>query len=64
MQKITVKIDKGLISQFTSYPSVILVNMLLMSDRVTKSHLINDDHLKHISQNVSAEILKELISRN
>lgn len=59
-----VKIDRSLISEFSGYPSDILYNMLQMSQEFSKSHLIKDDKLKHISQIVGDQIQQELISRN
>ena len=64
MTKNRKKICKGLISEFNSYPSDLLFGMLEMSLTVSRSHLINDENLKHISMLVGEEIQKELISRN
>jgi len=64
MSEKEIKIDCGLVSEFRNYPSGILFNMLEMSQAVSKSLLIDDDKLKHISQIVGDQIRKELASRN
>tara|TARA_B100000287_G_scaffold427154_1_gene476310 strand:- start:1447 stop:1647 length:201 start_codon:yes stop_codon:yes gene_type:complete len=58
------KIHRSLISEFASYPSDILFNMLQMSKDLSETHLIDDDRLKHISKIVNEKIQRELISRN
>ncbi len=59
-----VKIHRSLISEFANYPTDILFSMLQMSHEFSKSHLIDDDRMKHISQIVGEKIQRELISRN
>ena len=63
-KKIDSNTRRCLISEFIGYPSYMLHDMLHMSKVLSKTQLVDDDKVKHISQIVGNQIQKELISRN